>query len=161
MHSWVNRAFEMIQNLRRGDYKMLLTDAKRWIERLWTPVQILALLIAALWAYWIFVVKDAPSLEVRTTAGSSLTWRPSNTPGTCNTTFYVEFTNIGISSVEIRRVRIRGWRFTEPEDNEEFAQYVDMSDVQKSDTFFDRWFEEGPFIRPYPRAIDFIILMNG
>jgi hypothetical protein len=124
---------------------------KTWTESVKNIVQILAIIIAGAWAYWTFGVQEEPSLEARARADSTITWfTPSKSENECIAQFGPSLENVGASSFEISVVRLRGWIFERQLKDGGIATYIDSEEVQAQDPFFEKEFNNGPFIQRYP-----------
>jgi hypothetical protein len=84
----------------------------RYAERLKTVLEILAILVAGLWAYTRFTEGEAPSLVKRADMTGSVTWYAYSS-GECHAEYEVEFHNIGKIPIDIRKARLGLWYLTE------------------------------------------------
>jgi hypothetical protein len=134
---------------------------KEWVEIAKNIVEIIAILSAGIWAYYTFVLKDAPGLEKRVKTESELIWNDVRGTETCEAENKVAFENIGSVAFDISKVRVRGWIFsTITLEDKEIAKYLDVNAILAKETpFFERTFEnkEGafpmgwaPFLGHYP-----------
>src|SRR5580765_3415789 len=74
---------------------------------------ILAIVIGGYWTYTRFVQVDAPSLEPRGTASSSVFWNDFDSKK-CEAVFNVNFANLGHTSFDITKLEVQAWRFEKP-----------------------------------------------
>jgi len=101
---------------------------KSWSETLKNYTGIIGIVLAAMWTYQMFIKKDAPSLESRINLTSSLNLRSMNGE-LCDADFRVDLENTGISSFEIRRIRIRAWKFDRNQLGGTAATYIDPNEI--------------------------------
>jgi hypothetical protein len=72
--------------------------------------EICAILIAGLWAVYVFIQKEVPLLESRAIIDSALSLTQYSSSA-CKATMTVHFENTGTSPIEITRVSIKQWNF--------------------------------------------------
>jgi hypothetical protein len=77
-------------------------------------VEIIALIIAGLWAFSNFQKTEVPSLESRAYSESVMQWFPSTDPKHCMGSFGVKIKNIGKKSIDLDRALLRVWIINEP-----------------------------------------------
>ena len=101
----------------------------RWSQTINNYAQVIALIIAGIWAYSVFIQKEAPSLEPRASTDSTLTWTRVRNSEDCEAQFWVHLANVGAVSFDVNQVTIKGWRFKR-QASTEFATYLDLDTVQ-------------------------------
>ena len=101
-------------------------------------IQVVALAIAAYWAYTRFLAGEKPSLETRVDITSNLKWEDRGpAPGTCYVFFDIELKNEGKVSFDVRKVRIQAWRSELPKAPTGFARYIDIDEFEHGQSIFD------------------------
>lgn len=118
-------------------------------------VQIIAILVAAIWTYLVFVRTEGPLLEARASAHSDLVWYPSSAYDACIAQLYVTFENIGKAAFRIDRVQLRAWSFDRRLRRDEALHYVDLTEIQKVEPLFSKDYGVGPFAKRYPPGESF------
>jgi hypothetical protein len=98
-----------------------LGTLKNVLEIVRIIVEVVALIVAGMWAYSKFVEAERPSLEVRGHVQSDLKWFPALDPDHCLGQFGVTLRNIGKISFDVDTVRLRIWIVTFPAANTEVA----------------------------------------
>lgn len=129
-----------------------------FLRRLWANtdnitkwIQIVALAVAAYWAYTKFQLGEAPSLKPNASVTGSLSTEPSHIAGDCYIEFQVGVENVGKVEFDVKRVRIRAWQVALPKSISSSLRenYFEIDNVQKGDPQFDRVFSEGNLVRHY------------
>jgi hypothetical protein len=78
--------------------------------------QVIALVIAGVWAYKTYFESVEPRLEFRGRLNPDLTWTKSSDPADCKGTLNVTVGNLGLRSFNISEIHIRGWLYaSDPE----------------------------------------------
>jgi hypothetical protein len=108
---------------------------RRWVWTNTDPLtkwlQIVALIVAAYWAYSRFTFVEAPSLEPIVIVTSKLyRSEPNPIPSTCIVTFQVIVRNEGSVSFDVKGVDVRGWPFIVDKPNSSLPTYVDVGKIQ-------------------------------
>lgn len=85
----------------------------KWLTRVNVVLQIIAIPIAAYWAFTRFVAEEAPALELRPKVTGELSWKEYS-ENECIAYHRVKFENIGKSSIELTDVMLRVWRRNVP-----------------------------------------------
>ncbi|MEI6946715.1 hypothetical protein V9K67_05890 [Paraflavisolibacter sp. H34] len=111
-----------------------LDKSKEWSEIVKNYVQVLAVIIAGVWAYNLFLKKEAPGLESVVNLNTVLNKYPTINKDANNFTFYVEFKNNGISAVDISKVKIAVWKFKLDLKNVSKPTYINIEEIEKSGT---------------------------
>jgi hypothetical protein len=103
-------------------------DAKDRSEVIKNYMQIVAIVIAGIWTASVFYQKDKPALQFRVDGKGDVQWEQGQTSDACRAVFDVAFQNIGTTSFDIEKVRIRAWRFSKPPKKEnDSAIYYDFN----------------------------------
>jgi hypothetical protein len=134
---------------------------KAWSEVVKNIAQVIAVVIAGLWTVYLFNQQEAPTLELRGTIDSNLTWAKLANSDNCEAVMRVTFENKGKSSIDIGEVHVRGWKYRQEKADTVFADYLDLEKVQnEGELFFDKTYNVGgnsakenlplPFIQHYP-----------
>jgi hypothetical protein len=107
-------------------------------------IQVVALAVAAYWAYTKFQIGEAPSLKPNASVGGWLSEEPSHIAGDCYVEFQVSVENVGKAEFDVKRVRIRAWREALPKSISSSLRenYFEIDNVQKGDPQFDWVFSE-------------------
>lgn len=129
---------------------MNLETVQRWSDSAKNIFQILAITIAGIWTYLLFIRTEVPTLEYRTKTSSELGWSETHRPGECIANFNVTHENIGRSSYKVSAYRLRAWTFTMTRGDEELLRYVDLQDIQNQKPLFDQRYTSGPFVTQFP-----------
>jgi hypothetical protein len=122
---------------------------KTWSESAKNIAQIIAIVVAGLWTYQKFIKTEVPSLELRSSVTSDLSIDPLADKRSCSATFSVYAENIGQSSFDVSRVRVRGWEFDVAEDKKRFAVFVDTEKTTSKPPFFDQEFTSRRLVGRY------------
>ncbi|HEU4414575.1 MAG TPA: hypothetical protein VFT65_07300 [Candidatus Angelobacter sp.] len=114
-------------------------------------LQILALGIAAYWAYTKFQLGEAPSLKPNAWVTSNLSSEDAPFAGGCYAEFRVSVQNVGKVEFDVKRVRIRAWRVDGPRTVSDSLKdgYFDIDNVQAGTPEFDRTFDSGNLTKHY------------
>jgi hypothetical protein len=114
-------------------------------------MQILALGIAAYWAYTKFQLGEAPSLKPNAWVTSDLVSEDSPFSDGCYVEFRVSVQNVGKVEFDVKRIRIRAWRMDGPKPLSDSLEnsYLEIDKVQSGATEFDRIFDSGNLTRHY------------
>jgi len=134
---------------------MNLETVQRWSDCAKNIFQILALIIAGIWTYLLFIRTEVPTLEYRTNTNSKLYWSETSRPGECIAHFNVTHKNIGRSSYKISAYRLRAWTFKRTRVGDELLRYVDLQDIQNQEPLFDKRYTSGPFVTQFPPNASF------
>jgi hypothetical protein len=118
-------------------------------------VQIIAILMAGIWTYLVFVRTEGPLLEARASAQSDLVWYPFSTSDACLVQFSVRLDNIGKTSFRIDRVRLRAWSFDREPPTDEGMRFLDLEKIQANEPDFTKEYRSGPFIQRYAPSESF------
>ena len=93
-------------------------DKSGWmktVEVVKTVVEIIAIFVAAWWAYTRFIQEDTPSLVTRGDIQGTMNWYQNST-NDCEAAYQIEFQNIGKVPIDVSRVRVSAWHLTEGDD---------------------------------------------
>jgi hypothetical protein len=115
---------------------------KVWSEIVKNIAEILAILIAGLWTYNLFLREDAPALELRATIDNNLTWTKLADNNSCEAVMRVHFENTGTSTFDITKVYVTGWKFRLEKSDQTFAEYFDLEKIKRSgELFFEKTYD--------------------
>ncbi|WP_126454405.1 hypothetical protein [Sulfuriflexus mobilis] len=120
--------------------------------------QILALIVAAVWTYLLFIRTEVPSLEFRANTSSSLEWHDLDS-NRCIASFRVDHENTGRSSYDVAAYRWRVWEYAAPDSGKKI-DYIDLQAIQDQAPLMERVVPDeerkaGPFITHYPPGTAF------
>ena len=121
---------------------------KDWSEIAKNGAQIIALAVAGIWTYEVFVHKDAPSLQRHATSGGTFTWSAAGADA-CLGNYYVSLKNDGLTDFDVKQVRLRMWEFEDPKVAGS-ATFVDREAIQRETPNFERTYNDGVFVRHFP-----------
>jgi hypothetical protein len=79
-----------------------------WLERVKMIAEIIAIPVAAWWAFTRFVEGEKPSLEYRADVHGELNWYPRSSTD-CLAEYRVTVKNIGKTSFEVTKANVRAW----------------------------------------------------
>ena len=118
-------------------------------------VEIVAICVAGIWAYYTFGVKDKPALEHRTKVESELFWTEAGT-GICEVDFRVSFENIGTTAFNIAKVPLRAWEFPPIKLKDgDIAKYIDVNPITNEFApFFEKTYDSSS-LSEYPTWVPF------
>lgn len=91
-----------------------LEKSKSIIEIIKSITEIIALIIAGLWAFSNFQETEKPSLEPRGHSESVMEWFKSPDPNHCLGSFDVSFKNIGKKAIDFDSATMRVWIIEQP-----------------------------------------------
>lgn len=116
---------------------------KEKVEVLKNIVEVIAIIFAAVWTFYIFGLKDKPGLEFRANIASELIWNEVSGTEICEAEFKVIFQNIGVTTFNISKVYVYGWEFPEIMlESTEFFKYLDVNIIRREvPTFFDKTYD--------------------
>lgn len=106
------------------------------LTRLKTILEIVAIPVAAFWAFTRFTVAEAPSLEPRSKARADLHWYARSTDG-CMGQFRVAFQNIGKTSIDVTGGHISVW-LVSPDTQDKAISYLDPGGMRKGEKTYER-----------------------
>jgi hypothetical protein len=78
-------------------------------------LEVIAIFVAAWWAFTRFKQEEEPLLATRADIQGNLDWN-DYTKDTCQAEYEVQFQNIGKTPIEIGRVRLSVWTFDDPKE---------------------------------------------
>jgi hypothetical protein len=101
-------------------------------------LEILAILVAGTWAWFVFREDTAPSLEKLAEFGSTLDWS-NYTTTSCDMEYTVSFKNLSKHRVKVAKSRVRAWYMTKPETPAEATPVVYLAPLESldGDAIFD------------------------
>ena len=103
------------------------------LNRVKTILEILAIPIAAYWAFTHFEQLDAPSLKIRSDLQSDLTWFDSRAKDECFAKLDIKLKNIGKTNFEVDKVTLRAWIVSPPESKTPPISYLTPSSLRRGD----------------------------
>jgi hypothetical protein len=111
-----------------------LSKSMKWIwtntEPLSKWIQVVALILAAYWAYFRFSLGEKPTLETRISVTSHLSTEPGPIPDTCYVFLDYSLSNQGVASFDIQSVHIRAWRSELPKLATDMPQFIDTKELE-------------------------------
>ena len=123
-----------------------------YLEIAKTLVEIAALLTAGLWAYAKFTETERPSLEFRGNITTKLDWSQIPTSKDCLGEFAVTITNEGLSSFNVKSVRLRIWLTDFPARTSEISR-IDPDQFEKGAPAYDLKMVSKPLTGHYPPSV--------
>jgi hypothetical protein len=131
-----------------------------WTEIVKNIVEVLALGVGAVWAYFNFSVKDKPTLAIREKVTSTLKWERSEPAKFTHAEFYVTLENTGTTRFEVTKVKLYARTFDEIGlDSNREIQYFDFNYIKaNSHSIYEGTIDnnaqrpagaDAPFIGPY------------
>lgn len=119
-------------------------------------VQILAILVGAIWAYYKFGRIEAPSLEYRASTTGSLQFSPYSEVDGCFASFEISIKNIGKSTFKIDSVKIEGWAFDIT--NNDSISPINFDLVRRNPTMIkiNENKKDSPFLGEYPPGASYL-----
>jgi hypothetical protein len=100
----------------------------KWVERVKAILEILAILIAAGWAFTLYWNYDSPSNVMRADLEGKLSWA-GRSKDVCEADYEVTFKNIGRVSIDIGRVRLSAFSMSGLDD---LPETVDLKLIDPS-----------------------------
>jgi len=111
-----------------------LSKSMKWIwantEPLSKWIQVVALILAAYWAYFRFSLGEKPTLETRISVTSHLSTEPGPIPDTCYVFLDYSLSNQGVASFDIQSVHIRAWRSELPKLATDMPQFIETKELE-------------------------------
>ena len=111
-----------------------LSKSLKWIwantEPLTKWIQVVALIVAAYWAYTRFSLGEKPALETRVSVTSHLSTEPGPVPNTCYVFLDYNLSNQGVASFDIKSVHIRAWRSELPKIAIDRPLFIDTKELE-------------------------------
>lgn len=139
------------------------------IDTISKGVQIVALVVAAWWAYDQFFRTVKPGLEFRGTVETNLDWTKSSDPGDCLANLDISIKNEGVGSFNVSRILVRGWLYTSdkklesandrsiPKPTTAKPVPIELDDIETGEPFYVREYtNEGEGLNGhYPPGVSF------
>jgi len=101
-------------------------------------VQIVAVFVAAYWAYTRFSAGEKPTLEERVDVSTALSdERPGPYPDTCYVYFNVKLKNQGVTSFDTDGIHIQAWRSNMAQLSSGIATYIDPHRFEQGQKIVD------------------------
>lgn len=116
-----------------------LEKSKTITEIIKSIVEIIALIVAGLWAFSNFQETEKPSLESRVHSESVMEWFQLPTPNHCLGSFGVRFKNIGKKAIDFKSATLRVWIMKQPPLGK-IITYLDPADYQSEKPIYERSF---------------------
>jgi hypothetical protein len=118
-----------------------LSNFMKWIWKNTEPlskwIQIVALIVAAYWAYVRFSLGEKPTLETRVSVSSHLSTEPGPIQGTCYVFLDYNLSNQGVASFDTQSVHIRAWRSELPKLATDMPQFIDPKELEHGRQIID------------------------
>lgn len=114
-------------------------QVKDWLSVTKNVLEILAILIAAAWAYSRYVESEKPQLQPRLLASSSLTWFNARPDSACLGSFSVHIKNIGKAPVTLSKGTLRAWLIEDTSKGP--IQYLDTRGLTEGKPAFEKHFD--------------------
>ncbi len=114
--------------------------------------EVVALIVAGLWAYTQFHETEGPSLELRSLSESKLVWFEVFDPIYCAGEFSISIKNIGKKSFDLKTATIRIWLLDVPPLGQ-MVSYVDTNDFLAKQPTFEKRFSDAeklPLLTHFP-----------
>ncbi|TSA48414.1 MAG: hypothetical protein D4R50_01190 [Actinomycetales bacterium] len=118
--------------------------------------QVLALIVAGLWAYTQFQETEGSSLEMRGSIESKLSWFAVADPNYCGGELRVKIKNIGRKSFDLKSATMRVWLVDSPSFDQTIA-YIDPNDFRTGKPIFEKQFsgaKELPLLTRFPPDVE-------
>lgn len=139
------------------------TVAESRLERLqaWTEIaksvaQIIALVVAGMWAYAKFIRTEAPLHTPKGITNAELEWSPTSDTSTCRADFTLHLENVGTQPFRVISVRVSVWIFDVGGAHNQTLRLVDESAIMRSPPTFQQNFDNTALCRTYaPKTISF------
>ena len=116
-----------------------LEKSKAITEIIKSIAEIIALIIAGLWAYSHFQETEKPSLESRVHSESVMGWFKLPSPNYCLGSFGVSFKNIGKQAIDFNSATLRVWIMEQPPQGK-IITYLDPAYFLSEKPTFERSF---------------------
>jgi hypothetical protein len=114
-----------------------MTPISQCLDTVKNVVQIVAIIVAGIWTYIVFVRTEEPALEFRPKVTSSLEWMPIDEGKAFLGEFTVTIQNIGRRSFDIDAVHLKIWITKLPSVTSGIA-FVNLDEMQVGSPAFDR-----------------------
>jgi len=112
----------------------VLSKSMKWVwantEPLSKWIQVIALIVAAYWAYVRFSLGEKPTLETRVIVTSHLSTEPGPIADTCYVFLDYSISNQGVASFDTKSVHIRAWRSELPKLATDMPQFIDTKELE-------------------------------
>jgi hypothetical protein len=100
------RTFRRVSDRRSVKPSASLADT--WLSRTKIFLEIVAIPVVAYWAFTRFNAQEAPALEHRAKIQGELSWQ-RRSDKECIAEYRIKFENIGMSSIELTKAKLRAW----------------------------------------------------
>lgn len=124
---------------------------RAWSEIIKIILSIVAVVVGAYWALFLYTKKDKPTLEPRFKSSYQLNWQ--HLGDKCRAVVRVNLENTGVASYRIDRVVVQAWNFERVDEKVGDVDYFELNKVkQDRDRFFNRTYGQGEItlVRQYP-----------
>ena len=101
--------------------------------------EIIALIVAGLWAFSNFQKTEMPSLESRANSESNMLWFESTDPKHCVGSFGVKIKNIGKKAIDLDDALLRVWITDQPHFDKGIS-YIDPKQLQTEKATYEKSF---------------------
>jgi hypothetical protein len=116
-----------------------LEKSKAITEIIKSIAEIIALIVAGLWAYSHFQETEKPSLESRVHSESVISWFQLPSPNHCLGSFGVSFKNIGKKAIDFNNATLRVWIMKQPPSGK-IITYLDPAYFLSEKPIYERSF---------------------
>lgn len=120
---------------------MNLERTKTVFEIAKNTAEVIALIVAGIWAYTQFKETVSPSLEIRGFSESDIVWYQTPEPNHCLGRFGVSIKNIGKKAFDINNATMRVWLVNPPPSGQAMT-YLDPKQFQTGKPFFEKSFTD-------------------
>jgi hypothetical protein len=126
-------------------------DVAKYTEIAKNISEIVALMIGAGWAVYIFIIKEAPGLAPRIDITNNISWFKTEHPDQYRAQFRLTIKNIGITSFKIYKVKFTAWKFPKVSlSPEQMHVHITRTNLLTGDIFFERVYSEN---EPPPKFV--------
>lgn len=128
-----------------------------WLSRLKIGLEIVAIPVVGYWAFSRFVAEEAPALEHRARLQGELSWQQRSDKD-CIAEYRIKFENIGKSSIELTKTKLRAWLLDVPALTETIV-YVDPLKMRNQKALLEADLDQYLVHRYAPAVTDEVGLM--
>jgi hypothetical protein len=141
-----------IQQLEQATSKWIL------LERAKKGVEIIAIVIAGLWALKLYRETDVPAQEKRPSIQSELKWT-ANSKESCLAEYTVTFKNVGKTSIDLGSPTLKVWVTDQPKLNGQ-AEYLDPHALIANSPQFEQRLTNEEYANHYPPDVGDTVTMT-
>lgn len=132
--------------LKKG-LKILSGKDRSEIIKNWSTI--IAIIAAALWAIYLFEVKERPGLEIRGSVTSESLLRTTYDPDTVEIAYVVTVENKGATAFDINKIHLQAWEFDAPQLTKRF-NFLDVDGAKGTTPFHDKIYDLSSPPRVFP-----------